>query len=274
MNKVTPQIRKLLAALALLGCALLMAGAAGSAPPHTTAGAADLGPADFNSRTVFMASHHGTYAGGALTWKTRLLLTDWAHPDDVTLRLVYPLPASTRVLHHEPEDAQVLRAADGTIVAFHIVRPTMYADSARFTLRVTDHPLDHLRPPLVAGQATQRITLEGARYTPDANSAVRRFPGYLAQTSVTDDKRKWCNDNLDMPSQVTGVPVFVRADRAFLDAGGLRGDVVSERAHRREQLIVFVVGFVGVALLLALTYVLLTNRARHEAAEAFLEGLG
>jgi hypothetical protein len=228
----------------------------------------DLAPE--NARFVRVGGHHGTYRNATITWESKLVVDDAKLPAGRRISLAYRLPPGTELVRSTPHGAQAVRSESGEVVGIDFPSGMHASGTVQLTLRQPFEAPGALSPPLVAGRIIQRVTLDGAIYDASPTSAAPLYPGHRAQQELSDRQIDWCEESLGDVSEATGVPIFVMPDSTFFATGALDGELVDEQTHRSGRFLTIVVGFGALLAILGAAFYLLTRRARHEEADAFL----
>lgn len=196
---------------------------------------------------VLAAAHHGVATGEGIAWTSTLVVDA---PTEVAL--VAPLPAE-------------LLGAD-TLVKDGVVTGLRLKDR-RTVVRWTQPGHDTLQPPLVAGEAVQRVTLHGLRYTPDPALGLESHLGHATQPEIDRGRRFAVERTLGHPR---ANPIYVVADTRVVAAGGLAGTVAPGGETPRSTELAVAAIFSVVVGGLALATRLLGRRAQRVDRESYI----
>lgn len=210
--------------------------------------------------------HTATLQDETVAWESRIVL-DKPGTEPVLVPLALPLagpvegvPAST-VLHRDER---------GRVVAVEV---PAWRDQAglRTVQPAPGGAAAALVPPLVAGEAVQRLDLDGLRWEPDPALGLERRMRHTVPIGMDQAARRAVDRVLDGRPVPRGSRVYVVADADVVAAGGLSGPVSS--AGEVPLGVALAVG-ATFALVLGggiLGYRLLEGQARRERLERYME---
>ena len=217
---------------------------------------------------VTAAGHHGTYTGPDLVWESEVLMP--LREGEGTLPLAVPLPAEVEVLDSPYGVVEAIRNEQGQITDLALSEFPPHTERAVIRVRQPFEE-DSLYPPLIQGDALQRITLDGAFYEPSGEVGVYRHLNYLAQSDVTLRERRGLDRQLDGKRAKMDVqPMYLVADTRLTRAGGLHGTL--RPVGERKGTVAWFVGLTFAALLgfCGIGYRVLARTAKRESVDAYI----
>lgn len=176
---------------------------------------------------VLGAVHHGTVAGDQITWESTYELSD---------RGVVQLVGGEEVLSHDRR--------------LHLTR--VQADT------------DGLAPPLAADTPWQRVTVEGASFSPSPSLHLDRRIQSWAPPEL-DPKDRMRLDRLHLDG---GLAIYLDEQRA--EAGRIPGELAAVPAHAAGVTAAVAGLFAGAVALLLLGWRLLRPRVEREHIDAYI----
>jgi hypothetical protein len=214
---------------------------------------------------VSAAAHHGVVTGSGIAWESHLLGRSEGPGNVGRIALAVPLPTDVEV-GGQPQATPVWDA-EGRVVALDVEGAV-----GTMVLHVWQ-PWDpgHLAPPLAAGEAVQRVTLDGATFTPAEALGLERRIRHTRHSEVRGRDRRWLDRaTVGRRARAREQPLYLVADARLREAGGLVGEVRPSGGAEPRVTLVIALLFAIVVAVLSLTYRLLARRVRWEQADAYI----
>lgn len=156
-----------------------------------------------------LIQHTGVWSAEAVTWHSTIPVgSAGSSALGVTLVLVAPLPPS----------AGLSAGAQGVVVGGEVVAIEVDPGVGAVVIDVVQDRDDGLFPPLIEGEAVQRITVEGADWVPDPRLGLEDRLTRTIQPGLT---AKACSDG----SSFGRHPICLVVDHRITEVGGLPGEV-------------------------------------------------
>jgi len=211
------------------------------------------------------AVHRGVVTEHGIAWESQIRGSSNGPGNIGRLSLAVPLPPEVEIRAEPP--ATPVWDAEGNVVALDVEGAV-----GTMTLRVWQ-PWDpgRLAPPLTAGDAVQRVTLDGATFSPAPALGLERHLRHVRQPGIRPRDRRWVDRAMTgRRARVREQPLYLVADARLREAGGLVGDVRSS-GSAEPGANGFVLGLFAFTLVaLSLAYRLLARRVRWERADAYI----
>ncbi len=199
------------------------------------------------------ATHLGNVTADGVDWSSRY------HLEQTSVALAVPMPAGTSV-----SGATAERDKAGRIV-------TLDFDMQKYgdvVMSVPGTESGILRPPLAAGRDPQRVILAGG-FVPDPSIELSKHIRYWSHEDVSRADRT-ALDRFGGRARIQDQALYVVADNALVEAGGIRGERVAAKSRNRR--VIWGIGLLFVAILLGMgmLYRALETLAKHERNEDYI----
>lgn len=215
------------------------------------------------------AEHVGSWRDDSIRWRSKLELEPHHKDDTEFTPFTHPLPADHRILEVSPGDIALVRDAEGRTRGIRLPGDQSAPWMVTLVVRQPAGGEPPLRPPLVGQQVPQRVTLRGAKFSPNDRSALVTYPGFVATPDFGEQNRDRLEASFDDPDPEADRPVF--AQPAELDGPTLAGTVTPDDEHRRRTMWILAGLLVLFVALSAAMYRWLGPRAKEEEADAIME---
>lgn len=234
--------------LRLLATALLLLGAA----------AARAEPA-----TVVASAHEGTFTGTTIEWTSTFVAVPGIAGRDREIVLAAPLGTDVEVV----SGASPVRSPDGRIVALALA-----SHAGRVTVRLRQPAMAGpvtLAAPVAAGEAVQRVTLDGGRFRADRGLGVEERLGWSRQPEIDRRERRATDRQLGLHFRPSDQAIYLRGDARIADAGGLVGGL---QAGGRPPYVAMAIGGLFVLLVagMGVSVRALGRQAKAESVDAYI----
>lgn len=232
-----------------------------------------FGSATAGARTapIVAASHHGQVKDDHIVWETHWQSTGPRHG----LTLAYPLPEGSQLLPGQSSFETTVHEQ-----RVHSVTWDRWTASGVVLYSVPLDPQDPvLKPPLIEGTFTQRITLEGARFVPDEQLGLTKRVGYWGpQTFDLPNRHAWEREHRRQGgtrARTRDQAIYLRADHQVRQEEGLSGQLLSG-VHGASWAVQATLGGLCALLLLigAALHRGLDSLARREKNDAYIRSFG